>query len=85
MEGVFAQPHVLARAGEGIGLLRRIVNGRSRMKDGADVALTLEYAQRCLSDLGGTGLVSHSALGNGAPITVTGSIADTQQTLTVTN
>jgi hypothetical protein len=34
---------------------------------------------------GGTGLVYHSALGNGVPITPTGIISDTQQTLTVTN
>jgi hypothetical protein len=31
------------------------------------------------------GLVTHSALGNGVPATVTGTIRDTQQTLTVTN
>jgi hypothetical protein len=31
------------------------------------------------------GLVSHSALGNGLPITVTGTIRDTQNSLTVTN
>jgi len=34
---------------------------------------------------GASGLFSHSALGNGSAITVTGTLSDTQQTLTVTN
>jgi hypothetical protein len=39
--------------------------------------------QHALDVNGGTGLVLHSALGNGQPITPTGRIADTQGTLTI--
>jgi hypothetical protein len=41
--------------------------------------------QHALDVNGGTGLVSHSALGNGQALTVTGQLADTQGTLTITN
>jgi hypothetical protein len=42
--------------------------------------------QHAIELLGSTGFVTHSAaLGNGAPITLTGTLSDTQGTLTVTN
>jgi hypothetical protein len=41
--------------------------------------------QHSIELLGATGLVSHSAVGNNVPITTTGTVTDTQHTLTVTN
>src|SRR5947209_5472577 len=55
MEGVFGEPHVLAAAGNGVALCRRVVLGRPGVKNGAHVTVAIEWFHRGVGDEGNSG------------------------------
>jgi len=48
VQRVFAKPHILAAAGNEIALRPGVIRDRARHTHGADVAVPLEQANRCL-------------------------------------
>ncbi len=52
LKSIRRQPHVLAAAADGVGLLRRVVVDRARVQNSAHIAVALEDADRRPSALG---------------------------------